>query len=71
MTLMQSVCKTIVTIDILFLLLLGFSYPYLESGTGSYVVAQLTLAPVVLTFVASLVILHLEWDPFSRSAVDS
>lgn len=64
MGLLQAASRTILGIDILFLLLLGFSFLYLEPGSGSYVVAQLTLVPVVLTFAASAVVLYTGWDPF-------
>lgn len=64
MGLLQVASKTIIGIDILFLLLLGFSLAFLERGSGSYVTAMLTLVPVVLTFVASVAILYTGWDPF-------
>ncbi len=70
MTFMQSVCKTMITLDILFVLLLAFSYPYVEPGGGSYVVAQLTLIPIALTFCASVIILYVEWDPFAQSPTE-
>ncbi|MDJ1433628.1 hypothetical protein [Halostagnicola sp. A-GB9-2] len=70
MTLMQSVCKTMITLDILFALLLAFSYPHLDPGSGSYVVAQLTLVPVLLTFCVSCLILYFEWDPFAQSPTE-
>lgn len=63
MGLIQTASKTIIGIDILFALLLGFSFLYLEPGSGSYVVAQITLVPVVSTFVASVAIVYFEWDP--------
>ncbi|WP_224450357.1 hypothetical protein [Haloprofundus salilacus] len=64
MGLLQSASRTIVGIDILFLLLLGFSFVFLEPGSGSYVTAQITLIPITLTLIASLVILYTEWEPF-------
>lgn len=64
MGLLQAASRTILGIDILFLVLLGFCFAYLEPGSGSYVVAQLTLVPVVLTFVAGAAVLYTGWDPF-------
>ncbi|GAA0237691.1 hypothetical protein ACFFQF_27930 [Haladaptatus pallidirubidus] len=64
MGLLQSASKTIVGIDILFLLLLGFSFLYLEPGSGSYVTATITLVPIVLTFVGGVLILYTGWEPF-------
>ncbi|QLG28828.1 hypothetical protein HUG10_15325 [Halorarum halophilum] len=63
MGLLQAASRTILGIDILFLVLLGFCFLYLEPGSGSYVVAQLTLVPVALTFAASAVLLYTGWDP--------
>lgn len=64
MGLLRTAAKTLVGIDVLFLLLLGFSFLYLEPGTKSYVVGQLTLVPIVLTLVASIAVMYLDWDPF-------
>lgn len=64
MGLLKSMARVIIGFDILFFLLLGFSFLHLEPGTGSYVVAQLTLVPTVLTFVASIVVVRTEWEPF-------
>lgn len=64
MGLLRTAAKTLVGIDVLFLLLLGFSFLYLEPGTKSYVVGQLTLVPIVLTLVASIGVMYLDWNPF-------
>ncbi|RDI69861.1 hypothetical protein [Halopelagius longus] len=64
MGILQSASRTVLGIDVLFLLLLGFSFLYLDPGTRSYVMAQLTLIPVALTFLASVVLIYTQWDPF-------
>jgi len=64
MGLLRSAAKVILGVDILFLLLLGFSMYYLEPGSAPYVTAQLTLVPTVLTFVASAVVIRTGWEPF-------
>lgn len=64
MGVLQAASRTVIGIDVLFLLLLGFSFLYLDPGSRSYVIAQITLVPILLTFVASLVVLYTEWDPF-------
>lgn len=61
---LRTAAKTIVGIDILFVILLGYSFLYLEPGTQSYVVAQITLVPIAATFVASLLVVYFDWDPF-------
>lgn len=64
MGVLQAASRTIVGIDVFFLILLGFSFLNLEPGTKSYVVAQITLVPVLLTLIASVLILYTEWTPF-------
>ena len=64
MGLLQIASRTIIGIDLLFLLLLGFSFLYIEPGTGTYTIAVVTLVPIALTFVAGIVILYTGWDPF-------
>lgn len=64
MGLLRSAARVIIAMDILFFLLLLFSLVFGEPGTGSYIVAQLTLIPVVLSFIASVAVVHTGWDPF-------
>lgn len=64
MGLLQFASRVVLGIDVLFLLLLGFSFLYIEPGSGPYVVAILTLVPVVFTFVMSVAVLYTGWDPF-------
>ncbi|MCO8244808.1 MULTISPECIES: hypothetical protein [unclassified Haladaptatus] len=64
MGLLRTASRTVLGIDILFLLLLGFSFLYLEPGTGPYVTATVTLIPIVFTFVMSVVVLYTGWEPF-------
>ncbi|WP_135366606.1 hypothetical protein [Halosimplex halophilum] len=64
MGLLRSAARVILGVDILFLLLLAFSFYYLEPGTGPYVTAQLTLVPVVLSFVLAAVVIRTGWEPF-------
>lgn len=60
---LRSAARVVIGMDILFLLLLGFSFLYLEPGTGSYVAAQLTLLPTGLTFITAIIVLYTGWDP--------
>lgn len=56
--------KFVFAVNVLFLLLLGFSYPYLEPGSASYVVAAMT-AGICLTMLAIVaVISYVQWDVF-------
>lgn len=64
MGIVQFASRLVLGIDVLFLLLLGFSFLYIEPGSGPYVAAILTVAPTVLTFVMSVAVLYTGWDPF-------
>lgn len=55
----SRVLKGIIILNLLFLLLLGFSYPHVEPGSGSYVVAVLAVLPIALSFVLAGVLLYL------------
>lgn len=61
---LQSVSQVVMAISVVFFLLLAFSLVAGEPGTGSYVVAQLTLVPVVALFVASVLVIYTGWEPF-------
>ncbi|RQH02639.1 hypothetical protein [Natrarchaeobius oligotrophus] len=54
--------RPIFAICIVILLLLGFSFPFLEPGSESYVVAVLTVIPVGLVLIATVVLLALNWE---------
>lgn len=64
MGLLQSASRTVLSIDVFIFLLLGFSFIYLKPGSESYVVAQVTLIPIVLTFIACIALIYTGWDPF-------
>ena len=61
---LQSVSQVVLGVNILFLLLLVFSFPFLEPGTGPFVVAVLTLVPVVLSLIGSIAVIYTGWEPF-------
>ncbi|NUB93358.1 hypothetical protein HT576_20370 [Haloterrigena sp. SYSU A121-1] len=61
---LRSVSQVVLGVNFLFLVLLGFSFLFLEPGSGPYVVAVLTLIPVVLSLVASVAVIYTGWDPF-------
>lgn len=64
MNTLQTMSKTVLGIEILFLILLGFSFLVLEPGSASYVAAKLTLLPVLVTLAVTLAVLFTGWDPF-------
>lgn len=63
----RSVLKTVFGINVLFLLLLGFCYPYLEPGTASYVVTVMTAALCLTMLALVAFISYFEWDVFDPS----
>lgn len=56
----KSILKAVFVLNLTFLILLGFSYPYVERGSESYVVAVLTLVPISLSMVMIAVILYVQ-----------
>lgn len=62
----RSILRVIFGLNVLFLLLLGFSYPYLEPGTGSYVAAVMTFGLCVVMLSVVGVMTYFEWDVFDR-----
>ncbi|ADB63261.1 hypothetical protein Htur_4450 (plasmid) [Haloterrigena turkmenica DSM 5511] len=61
---LQSASQIVLGVNFLFLLLLGFSFLFIEPGTGPFVIAVLTLIPVVLSLVASVAVIYTGWEPF-------
>lgn len=64
MGLIQSGARTVLGMNVLFLLLLGFSFLFMGPDANARVIAQLTLVPVVLGIVASVAVLYTGWEPF-------
>lgn len=63
MGLLQAAAQLVLGVNMLFLLLLGFSVAFTEPGTGPRVVVQLTLVPVVGGLIGSLIVIYTGWDP--------
>ncbi|RKD89261.1 hypothetical protein [Halopiger aswanensis] len=62
----RPVLKFVFGINVLFLVLLGFSYPYLEPGTGSYVVATMTAALCLLMLAIVAILTYFQIDVFDH-----
>lgn len=62
----SATMRVIFGINVLFLVLLAFSYPYLEPGTGSYVAALLTFGLCVVMLGLVSVITYFQWDFVDR-----
>ncbi|WP_148263648.1 hypothetical protein [Halopiger xanaduensis] len=52
------------TLSVGFLLLLGWSFLYLEPGTASYVIGQVSAAVLAVTAVGTGIALYSDWEPF-------
>lgn len=62
----RAILKMVFGINVVFLLLLGFSYPYLEPGSGSYVVATMTFALCVFMLLLVGLLTYVEFDAFDQ-----
>lgn len=62
----RSVLKVVFGINVFFLLMLAFSYPYLEPGTDSYVVATMTFGLCVIMLVLVAILTYFELNLFDR-----
>ena len=60
----QQLWLAIFFINVMMLLLLGWSFIYLEPGTPSYVIGQVSLIVVSVTILGSLTALYSGWEPF-------
>jgi len=61
---MTSPWKALFVANAVLLALLALSYPALEPGTASYVVAQLSLLFIVASMVGLYLVIRAEWRPF-------
>lgn len=55
---------SILAISITMLLLLGWSFIYLEPGTPSYVIGQVSITVIVVVILGTLLALSSNWAPF-------
>ena len=54
--------RPLFAICIVIVLLLAFSFPFLEPGSDSFVVAVMTIIPVGLVMIAIIVLLAINWE---------
>ena len=55
---------TLVAADIGLLLLLAWSFLYIEKGTASYIVAQLSAIILFVTLAGLSTVIYVGWEPF-------
>lgn len=68
---MTAVWRAFFVSSVVLLVLLGLSVPYLEPGTGTFVVSLLSLGMLGVMFVGSSVFIYFDWDPFEEIALNN
>lgn len=63
-SLSHQIWLSILAVSIAMLLLLGWSFLYLEPGTPSYVIGQVSAVVVAVTILGTLLALTSDWVPF-------
>lgn len=60
----DAILKLVVAVNAVFLLLLAFSYPHIEPGSGAHVAAVFAFVPIVLTLMLVAVVQYVGLDAF-------
>lgn len=64
MGLVRQAARVVITLDVLFALMLGFSYAFGTGDAETRVVMTLATIPIVLSFSIASVAIAVDWDPF-------
>ena len=62
----KTIWKFFLAWSIVLLLLLAFSYPAIEPGSGAHVVSVLSLVFIAATILGVVIMMHVDWDPFEH-----
>lgn len=60
----RSVWTILFAINVVLLVLLGLSVPYVEPGTPTYTITLLSFGVIGVSLVGLSVVLYLDWNPF-------
>ncbi|WP_135305473.1 hypothetical protein [Haloarcula amylovorans] len=63
---MTTIWRAIFASSLVLLALLGLSVPYIEPGTGTFVISLMSLGMLVVMLVASAAFIYFNWDPFAK-----
>lgn len=63
MGLLRRLSRFVLTVNALFLLLLGFSFGFGSVGDGAAVAAALALVPIALSTLGATAVVVADWDP--------
>ncbi|MFC4989161.1 MULTISPECIES: hypothetical protein [Saliphagus] len=61
---MTAVWRVFFGCSVVLLAFLALSVPFVERGTGSYVIAVVSTAMLLVILVSSATFIYLDWDPF-------
>ncbi|WP_123533467.1 hypothetical protein [Halosimplex salinum] len=61
---MTNVWRSFLTASGVLLGFLVLSIPFIEPGTGTFVVSVVSFAMLAVVFVASAAFIYADWDPF-------
>lgn len=62
----RSIWNILFTIDIVLLILLVVSLPYVERGTPTFVITMISLVLIVVSLVGLAVVIRIGWNPFEE-----
>ncbi len=68
---MKAVWRAFFVSSVILLVLLGFSMPYVEPGTATYVISVVSFAMVSVILVGSAAFIYFDWNPFDELFVNN
>ena len=63
MGIVRQFARVVLTLNVLFALLLGYSYVFGDLDAESQVAMTLAAIPVVLSFLGASLVIAVDWDP--------
>jgi hypothetical protein len=60
----SAILRFVLSVNLLFLIILLFSFPFLTFGSASFVAATLALVPVLLSIAISSLLAYYEYNLF-------
>jgi len=58
-----QITRAVFYLNSVFLVLLLFSFRFVDPGSAAHVAAVLSMIPILLTFVFVFILTHNQWDP--------
>ena len=60
----RSVWSLLLVLNLVLLVLLALSVPYVERGTPTYTITLLSFGVIAISLVGLSVVIYLDWTPF-------